>query len=337
MASSQFWACQYVIAVASLLVACDAPVAAPDPYSLTSAVGLEYGSLEGFLQQRDWQAADRETFQLMLLAADRQSEGWLSQADIDSFPCQDLNALAQLWHFYSNGKFGFLRQQEVWETVGGIAGQYDPQIAEALGEQVGWRRQDDWLTYDQLTFKRWAAPPGHLPAKTGNGVSGGVWGGVGAISGRLKYCPLMDALAEQQWDDADRATLKILSAHLEPQEDPRDPMVLNLSTLPCHDLVAIDELWQRYSNSRFGFSIQTPILQATGNAPGQAVHWGNYEAFEAAVGWDSLQTQESAYNNVPASAIPAGYFPARLGHSFATYGSGFNRTWRLDLNPTCDL
>ncbi|NER79498.1 MAG: hypothetical protein F6K42_07925 [Leptolyngbya sp. SIO1D8] len=105
----------------------------------------------------------------------------------------------------------------------------------------------------------------------------------------------------------------------------------------CKDLVAIDQLWQRYSAGRFGFSVQTSILQATGNDPAEEVHWGRYEAFEAAVGWNYLQIQESTYDGVPASEIPEGYFPARLGHSFATYGSGFKRTWRLALNPNCGI
>ena len=33
--------------------------------------------------------------------------------------------------------------------------------------------------------------------------------------------------------------------------------------------------------------------------------------------------------------ILVGHFPYRLGYDYATFGSGFNRTWRLDLNPDC--
>lgn len=335
--NAQGLAGRLTILTASLLFSCDAPQSPAPSVELLSAQGLDYRPLATLLQQGNWQAADRETFQLMLLATDRQTEGWLRQVDIETFPCTDLNTLAQLWQTHSDGQFGFWRQQTIWEAVGGIAGHYEAPIAEALGETVGWRQQKTWLTYDELTFQQ-QAPAGHLPATIGNGVSGGVWGGVGAIAGRLKYCPLMDALAEQQWDTADRATLRILSnLYLEPQADPRDPMILNLATLPCHDLIAIDRLWKRYSNEQFGFSVQTSILQATGNEPTQAVHWGHYEAFEAAVGWDNLQIHESGYDGVAAAELPQGYFPARLGYSFATYGSGFKRTWRLQLNPTCDL
>ncbi|NER85013.1 MAG: GUN4 domain-containing protein, partial [Leptolyngbya sp. SIO1D8] len=174
-----------------LLVSCETSSVPSEPVELISAVGIDYRFLESRLQQHQWQAADHETFQLMLRVANRQAEGWLSQADVETFPCEDLNTLASLWYAYSDGRFGFLRQQQLWESVGGISGQYVPETAEALGERVGWRQQETWLTYDQLIFNR-RAPEGHLPASTGNGVSGGVWGGVGAIAGRLKYCPLID-------------------------------------------------------------------------------------------------------------------------------------------------
>ena len=303
---------------------------------LDSAISIDYSKLHTLLQQQNWQAADQETLRLLLAIGDRTEAGWLSQQDIEQLPCTDLITLSQLWHHYSSGHFGFIRQQKIWESLGGVPGQYEPQRIEQLGDRLGWRRRNQWLTYEKLNFSA-TAPEGHLPASTGNGVSGGVWGGVAALSYRVKYCPLIHALEEQRWVHADWETLSLMNDYIEFDEAIPDlPGSLNLSRMACHEMEAIDQLWSKYSNGRFGFKVQTQILQATGNKPDE-LHWRKYEAFEAAVGWDRMDVREQEYNNTPLNEIPQGHFPYRLGYSYETYGSGFHRTWRLGLKPECGL
>lgn len=93
----------------------------------------------------------------------RQEEGWLDVKDIDNFPCEDLRIIDQLWVKYSDGRFGFSVQKDIYKKEGGTR-EYDEKIWKAFGDKVGWREQGNWLSYDKLN---WAlkAPvrTGHLP------------------------------------------------------------------------------------------------------------------------------------------------------------------------------
>ncbi|MCT7968242.1 GUN4 domain-containing protein [Laspinema sp. D1] len=308
------------------------PSSKPDPvFQLTSTANINYKPLQALLRNQEWKSADRETFQILLKISKREQEGWLSQADVEQLDCEDLHSLAKLWNYYSDHRFGFIRQQQIWESVGGVVGNYTPEIAEKFGDRVGWRRQGQWRTYEKLNFSK-SAPEGHLPATTGNGVSGGVWNGVASITHRLKYCPMIDALRQKQWVEADWKTLEVLEPY---REDTRSATAsLLISEIPCFELHEIDRLWRKYSNNRFGFSIQTPLLKASGNNP-EELNGENYAQFEKKVGWSSLPYRENDYNGVDPLTIPLGHFPYRIGYSYETFGSGFNRTWRLSLNPDC--
>ncbi|MCT7961433.1 GUN4 domain-containing protein [Laspinema sp. D1] len=308
------------------------PSPKPDPvFQITSTANIDYKPLQALLRNQEWKSADRETFQILLKISQREQEGWLSQADVEQLDCEDLHSLAKLWNYYSDHRFGFIRQQQIWESVGGVVGNYTPEIAEKFGDRVGWRRQGQWRTYEKLNFSK-SAPEGHLPATTGNGVSGGVWNGVASITHRLKYCRIIDALRQKQWVEADWKTLEGLDPYRE--DTRRATASLLISEIPCSELQEIDRLWRKYSNNRFGFSIQKPLLKAAGNNQ-KELNWENYAQFEKKVGWSSLPYQENDYNGVDPLTIPLGHFPYRIGYSYETFGSGFNRTWRLSLNPDC--
>ncbi|GAB4365399.1 MAG: hypothetical protein Kow00121_01870 [Elainellaceae cyanobacterium] len=84
-----------------------------------------------------------------------QARGWhLTVRDIEHFPCADLQTIDRLWGQYSNGRFGFSAQQQVWRQVEGKV--------EAFGNRVGWRGNNAWIDYDSATFTL-EAPNGHLP------------------------------------------------------------------------------------------------------------------------------------------------------------------------------
>lgn len=304
-----------------------------DPYfNLVSAADIDYKPLQALLRQRQWKEADQETFRILLKISNREAEGWLSQKDVENLACDDLHTINELWNYYSDRRFGFSQQQQIWEAVGGRVGEYTPQSAEKFGDRVGWRKWGQWRKYDQLNFSD-DAPVGHLPATTGNGVSGGVWNGVASITHRLKYCRLVDALANRQWVEADWKTLELFEAYRIPFENSSAPAPLVISKIPCHELKVIDQLWLKFSDQRFGLSVQTPIVKSTGN-DSEKLDWRKYEQLEQALGW-RIDPREDSYNNVDAKQIPLGHFPYRLGYSYDTFGSGFNRTWRLSINPEC--
>ncbi|MGK7951783.1 MAG: GUN4 domain-containing protein [Xenococcaceae cyanobacterium] len=117
---------------------------------------VDYTRLRNLLKAQNWKAADEETFQVMLQAASRQKEGWLNEESIKKFPCTDLRTIDLLWVRYSEGRFGFKVQKQIWERVEEELGTF--------GDYVGWRQHDKhkWLNYRKLTFS-FNAPEGHLP------------------------------------------------------------------------------------------------------------------------------------------------------------------------------
>ncbi|MDB9468303.1 GUN4 domain-containing protein, partial [Dolichospermum circinale] len=109
--------------------------------------------------------------------------------DVKNFPRQELRKMDQLWVKYSNGKFGFSVQKQIWLELGGkLDGEpdyitdYDTYVK--LSERVGWRKNDAWLSYDSYTFST-NALRGHLP--------GGWWWGY-FDGGDIRYSFLFSRL-----------------------------------------------------------------------------------------------------------------------------------------------
>ncbi|WP_149976732.1 serine/threonine-protein kinase [Microcystis aeruginosa] len=156
------------------------PAATREKINLKSAKAIDYNNLRDLLAQEKWQEADQETANLFLRVADRTKEKYLKIEDIDNFPCEDLSTINQLWLKYSQGKFGISVQKRIYESLGG-SGNYDQQKWNAFGSKVGWRVNNKWLYYDQITFSL-KAPSGHLPTLVW-GVGGGI-----ILFSRLETC-----------------------------------------------------------------------------------------------------------------------------------------------------
>ncbi|NEP06826.1 MAG: GUN4 domain-containing protein [Okeania sp. SIO2G4] len=125
---------------------------------LVSAKGLDYTNLRDLLAAGKWKEADKETEHCMLIE------------NINYFPCEDLRTIDQLWVKYSNGKFGFSVQKQIYQGLGGTR-QYNNKIWEVFGDRVGWRQGGKRLYYSELTFSLDTAYTGHLLVRI-------VWGGV---------------------------------------------------------------------------------------------------------------------------------------------------------------
>jgi serine/threonine protein kinase len=138
----------------------------------------DYKMLENLLANSKWKEADQETAKKMLEIADKIDEGWLEVEDIDRVPAQDLRTLDQLWVKYSQGHFGFSVQRRIYQNLGETRN-YDRKIWEALGNEVGWRINNRWLSYNELNFG-FNGPRGHLPA----------WGWHGVAFGWVRLCLL---------------------------------------------------------------------------------------------------------------------------------------------------
>lgn len=128
---------------------------------LVSEKGVDYTQLRDLLKAENWREADQETRSVMLKVANREEGGYLDVDSINNFPCVDLRTIDQLWVKYSNGHFGFSVQKRIYQSLGGTE-EYDKKIWEAFGDRVGWRKEDNWLDYDDITFTL-TAPEAYLP------------------------------------------------------------------------------------------------------------------------------------------------------------------------------
>lgn len=124
---------------------------------------IDYSKLQNLLTQYKWQEADIETAKLMLQAMGKNDWNEVYKEDILNFSCEAFHKIDQLWQQYSHGYFGFSVQQSIWNEIGG---QIDYETEKRLGDRLGWRKEGNWLNYDQLTFKLSPTTPmGHLPVK----------------------------------------------------------------------------------------------------------------------------------------------------------------------------
>lgn len=67
------------------------------------------------------------------------------------------------------------------------------------------------------------------------------------------YRKLRDLLAEKNWQAADKETMALM----------REVFGRDVKSFPILDLQTIDHLWLKYSNGRFGFSVQRRVLDKT--------------------------------------------------------------------------
>ena len=137
------------------------PQPASQPVKLISAKGVDYRKLDRLLASGEWKEADEETARVMFKAAGREKQGCLSTESIEKFPCEDLRTIDQLWVKYSNGHFGFSVRKHIYQSLGGTS-EYNVEVCERLGDRVGWRQKNEWLTYKDITFSE-TAPEAHLP------------------------------------------------------------------------------------------------------------------------------------------------------------------------------
>jgi hypothetical protein len=158
-------------------------------HELVSKRGVDYTPLRNLLAAGEWQKADRETETVMIMASGREQDGWLSEEDLEMFPCEDLGIIDQLWVQYSNGRFGFRTQKRIWESIEGTNKDEDVEIWKEFGDRVGWRINNSWIGYRNLSFSL-DAPEGHLPEWVFvSGFVGGGFFGSGLFS-RVEDCGL---------------------------------------------------------------------------------------------------------------------------------------------------
>ncbi|MBD2214160.1 GUN4 domain-containing protein [Nostoc linckia FACHB-104] len=152
----------------------------------------KYHQLAYCLAAGMWKKADEETLKVMREVAGREKQGYLGLEDIPKFPCEDLRIIDKLWVDYSNGRFGFSVQKEIYLEEGGIlegsrtssplwkvlapfksiyarfggrVRDEDDELYEAcerFGDRVEWRVEGNWIRYSEVKYNTFATR-GHLP------------------------------------------------------------------------------------------------------------------------------------------------------------------------------
>lgn len=138
------------------------PLPPPSPPPPSSKVIGRYSELRKFLQMEQWKEADTETTRMLLEITGRQKAGWLRVEDIKPSLCSDLRVIDNLWQFFSQNRFGFSIQRDVWLSVGGQRGQFNADIFLKFGNHVGWSVDNEWLCYGDLFTVD--AVDGHFPS-----------------------------------------------------------------------------------------------------------------------------------------------------------------------------
>ena len=85
-------------------------------------ISQDYIKLANYLAAEKWEQADQETALVIFKMANREREGELDSAAIETISCQALRTIDQLWLQYSQGRFGLGIQThiwEIWENLGG--------------------------------------------------------------------------------------------------------------------------------------------------------------------------------------------------------------------------
>jgi hypothetical protein len=299
---------------------------------------MDYIKLRDLLKAGNWKDADEETRRVILAVTKREQVCYLDTKSIDTFPCEDLRTIDQLWVKYSNDKFGFSVQKRIYQSLGGTRN-YNYDIWCKFGDKVGWRKWGNkWLYYRDITFDI-KAPEGHLPLGMDNGILGdngdnGIFGfsglggwvvflgwGVGVVvlaglfsrvetcrlfpvqerqaeiiptpqpvneevqlksSCGMDYSKLRDLLKAGKWKEVDEETYRVMLA-VAKREKEGWLRVEDIDNFPCPDLRTIDQLWVKYSNGKFGFSVQKLIYQDYGGT--REYNREIWEKFGDEVGW----------------------------------------------------
>lgn len=283
---------------------------------MTNKIDSFYLPLEKLLVAQRWQEADVETRRIMLAiaGADTRDNLLLTQKDLENFPCSDLIAINDLWTKHSEGRFGFSVIHRIYREV---EGDYS-----SLAQRVGWRVGETWLNYKELTFDK-NAPVGHLPitwlvpttfwmywqgrfARVGWELLLSRWQTCQNSESptRAEFTKLEQLLAGANWQEADKETLKLLLAIIGDRCDFPELSKAKIQQIPKSDFQTIDRFWQKYSQGKFGFTVQKRIYQEVGNSINQLA---------LQIGWRS-QNKWLRYDkdfNFDLSA-PEGHLPAAI-------------------------
>jgi len=124
-----------------------------------------YEKLQTLLKAGEWLAADKETVRLILAIASESDLENLRPEEIALIDCSELQVIDRLWMNYSDDRFGFSVQAEVYQDLGGSEQstiEQDNNLIQQWGDKLGWRKNGSWLKCSDLDYSP-EAKKGGLP------------------------------------------------------------------------------------------------------------------------------------------------------------------------------
>jgi hypothetical protein len=103
----------------------------------------------------------------------------------------------------------------------------------------------------------------------------------------VDYQKLRDLLKAGDWPEADLETARVM-LKVAGREKEGYLNVPDIENFPCTDLRSIDRLWVKYSNGKFGFSVQKRIWESVGGKPRDG-DYEIYKKFGDRVGWYEMK------------------------------------------------
>ena len=289
-------------------------------YKLLNQSNITYDKLEKLLEQKKWQEADIATAELMLKFGDKDNSNWLDSNEINNFSCLESNKIDLLWQHYSNGKFGSEIQKRIYLEIGDNLENYDKEIYKKFGEKIGWIQDNRWIDYevifkfDNLENAQFGLLP--LGRRLKNKQLLPVWlsnNGEFRIQwfSRTKTCQIESNLTQlenflqaKKWLEADRKTAEIM-LKLGDREQEKWIDKDSMDKIDCQYINTIDQLWLKYSEHKFGFSVQKRIWNNITNT------YNHNEEFGKLVGWFSQGRWLRSYDlNYELEEAPEGHFPS---------------------------
>ena len=141
------------------------------------------------------------------------------------------------------------------------------------------------------------------------------------------YTKLKNYLAQGKWKEADAETTRVMLAVAKREKEGwlNSESIYNFR---CEDLRTIDQLWVKYSDGRFGFSVQKRIYQSFGGTR-------NYDEkiwndFGDRVGW--RKGGDWLYKDITFDKkAPEGHLPVNVAGMRSAEAEGINREYLIQL------
>jgi hypothetical protein len=196
----------------NLTSASTASTATAPPPTEAASLFTEYQYLENLLKEQRYEEADRVTWRIVLQLAGAEGRGYLELDEVMLLPHAELVNLDQLWHHYSDGRWGFTMQRRLFEQ--------SESDYSGLGKVTGWMVDGTWLQKQNTIYDLEQSPQGHLPQE--------IWRNMFSVFDAFGLSLGIEIfLMHDAFDPASPPLPSEPSIDLTPSEDNPDPAQIN--------------------------------------------------------------------------------------------------------------